>query len=366
MILISAGEASGDSVGAALAEEIRVLRPDCRIVAVGGKRLRGAGAEIVEDSTRWGAIGLVQSLLLVPKVYAAFLRVKRWIKRSKPELIVAIDFGAFNVRLCRFAKAQGCKVLYFMPPGSWRRSSQGQDLKEIADVIATPFKWSAEMLGAEWVGHPLVQMIGEVGTEQRSKLAIMPGSREHEIELLLPIMAQAIDRTDIGDLRPEIVCAPSADAAKLQSVWDQNCSKPATISHSAVATLKASNAGIVCSGTATLEAAICGVPMVIVYKVPWWSELEARIIRFKIQLIGMPNILMGRMAFPELIQHQATAERMSSELSKILSDGEHRNTQLSAMEQLNELLGPQDAVTRTAKLVVGMLTPSTGTAQHPS
>ncbi len=366
MILISAGEASGDAVGAGLIAELQ--RKGCaeQIAAVGSTKLSRAGAEIIEDSSRWGAIGIAQAARVFPSVFSAFIRLKRWIVKHRPNLLIAIDFGAFNVPLCRYAKSKGTKVLYFMPPGSWRKDRQGKNLTEVTDAIATPFEWSAKMLGAHWVGHPLLQMCKCSQNAERNLLAILPGSRTHEAAENLRVMAKAASKLDLSGLTPTIVCAPAIDVEFAKRTWKDNCAREADVEFDACSALCRSRAAIICSGTATLKAAICGTPMVIVYRVPKISELEARLIGFKIPRIGMPNILLDEDRFPELVQHDASPEKIAAHVSELLPDSRERQQQLEALDRIRPLLGPGDALTRTARLAIELLTQSKETGSHRS
>ena len=129
-ILISTGEASGDAVGGRLLEEMRTLGFAGEAFAVGGTRLRAAGAQIIADSSTWGMLGVYQAVKKAPRLIAGGLGVLRWVKANKPDLVIAIDFGFLNVRVCKRAKRLGLKTFYFLPPGSWRKDRAGEDLPE--------------------------------------------------------------------------------------------------------------------------------------------------------------------------------------------------------------------------------------------
>jgi lipid-A-disaccharide synthase len=157
-IAILTGEASGDLYGADLAQSLRARFPDLALHGVGGARMHAAGVYLIADSRAWGAIGIVESVKVAPKVLLAFQRVKQFLRRARPDLIVPIDFGAFNVPLSCWAKAHGMRVAYYIPPGSWRRERQGADLPRCTDWVLTPFEWSAAQLSqtlrcTEWAAH---------------------------------------------------------------------------------------------------------------------------------------------------------------------------------------------------------------------
>jgi lipid-A-disaccharide synthase len=362
-VLISTGEASGDAVGARLLEEMRACGFDGRAYAVGSVLLRQAGAEIIADSSTWGALGVYQAVKKAPRLISGGLGVFRWIRKEKPDLLIAIDFGFMNVRACKVAKKVGSKTLYFLPPGSWRRDRAGDDLPKIADRIATQFQWSADLLAkkganVEWVGHPVKQMVGDVLSGERNCLAILPGSRRHEIELNLPVMARAVQilESELRGLEVRIACAPTADSRWVSSVWNRHCSIPATVTtDGALAALKRAKATIVCSGTATLEAAICKTPMIVVYVLDKLMVVEAKLVRLKFDYIAQPSILLDRLVAPELFYVNATPEKIADALRPLLSDTEIRRKQIADFEEIESLLGPNDAITRAAKMACEML-----------
>jgi lipid-A-disaccharide synthase len=365
-LLLSAGEASGDAVAGALLDELKRLGFEGKAFAIGGPCLRKAGAVLIADSRRWGAIGVARSLLVTPRVLAGYFRVKRWLKRTKPSVVVGVDFGFFNVRLLRYAKALGLKTLYFMPPGSWRREYQGKDLARVADIIATPFSWSAELLRASgahayWVGHPAVQMVGEIGERDRDAVTVLPGSRWHEVTHNLPVIVRALDLLqETKTMRILVVVAPSIDPEALRRLWMQAQSRltpfgkkkvPCFVPSPPYDALKESRCAIVCSGTATLESALCECPLVVLYRGDWLMKLEYFLRRPRLEYIALPNIILGRGVVPELIQDEATPEALAEHLRPLLSATDARAEQLSAFRELREVLGPADALTRCAQLV---------------
>jgi lipid-A-disaccharide synthase len=208
-IAILSGELSGDLLGAALAQALRRHVPEVTLWGLGSGAMRAAGVELLADSAAWGAISVTEA---VGKVPGLLLRVRPMVlhalKQRRPDVVVLIDFGAFNVRAARAAKALGLKVLYYFPPGAWRRTgSQGAELARITDTLATPFPWSAERfqaLGANavCVGHPLLErahalmsrseFAAQFGMDASQPiLGLLPGSRHHEIEHLMPTLLDA-------------------------------------------------------------------------------------------------------------------------------------------------------------------------------
>lgn len=357
-LFFSAGEASGDLYASKLLHEIQLAIPEQNLTAegIGGKRLQSAGATVHADTSRWGAIGITESFKLIPRVFTAYYSAKRKLSSGTPGLFIPIDFGYVNIRLARHAKNRGWKVLYFIPPGSWRRDRQGGDLPAVTDWIVTPFPWSAEILSrmganAHWFGHPLKQVVGERHHEGSDRIAVLPGSRHHEIELNLPAIAKALEQIS-GTRTVEFAVASSVSPDEVRSRWTALGGGNATFTAGDTAgVLNRAKAAIVCSGTATLEAALCETPCVVVYNVSRVAEVEAKIVRFKVEYIALPNIILQRRLLPELIQHDASPENIAKELAPLLQDGQERESQLAGFREIVDLLGPSDAITKTASLV---------------
>jgi lipid-A-disaccharide synthase len=360
-LFVSVGEASGDAYGAELLARIRKSDPDVDCEAVGGRRLAAAEAKLVADCSRWGALGIFEAIRVAPRVIQGFRRAKRALNQGDPGLFIPIDFGFMNVKLARHAKSKGWKVLYFIPPGSWRRNKQGSDLASVTDAIVTPFPWSAEMLNAmganaHCFGHPLKEMISHRADMDRrlDQLAALPGSREHEIALNLRVIAQSAPDC-VKDV--EFAAAPTANVDSMRSLWTSIRPDlvPTVTSGDTYGVLARSRAAIICSGTATLEAALCRCPTVVIYTGSKMMELEYKIRKPKFDYVSLPNILLQRPVLPELLGQEATPERVRSALEAVWVEGDARQAQLDAFEELDALLGQADALTRTAELAVSML-----------
>lgn len=208
-IAIFAGEVSGDLIGGALARELLDREPDLSLWGLGSEAMREAGVELLEDSASWGAISITEAIVKVPGLLTRVApRVKRALKQRRPDAVVLIDFGAFNVRAARYCKSLGLKVCYYFPPGSWRRqSNRGAELAQITDLIASPFPWTTERLlrfgaNAVTVGHPILEraeaqltraeFAAQFGMEpSRPIIGLLPGSRRHEVHHLMPVLLEA-------------------------------------------------------------------------------------------------------------------------------------------------------------------------------
>lgn len=368
-VFLSAGEASGDAYAAALVREMRshAQDADLRFEGIGGRRSREAGVSLAADSSTWGVIGIAQALKVFPRCWAGLRDAKRALSGGEPGLFVPIDFGFFNCKLARFAKGKGWKVLYFIPPGSWRRDRQGQDLPKICDEIVTPFYWSCDLLRkmgakAHCFGHPARQLVKEreeelikAGQEDRLNVAVLPGSRASELDLLLPVIAEALkDESRTA----EFAVAPNFSAEALKAKWLKlrpERTRDLFTENDTYGVLYRARAAIVCSGTATLEAALCVCPHIVLYRVSPGVALQAKLAGLKFEFISQPNILLGKAAVPELIQENATAANVRKHLDKLLTEGDERRQQIWSFMELDKFLGPTDAITHTACVALGML-----------
>ncbi len=355
-LFISAGEASGDAYGAAIVAALQSNPSMAPIQAIGGPRLRASGADIVADSSTWGTIGIVQALTIAPKVTLAYHRVKRVLSRGEPGVLVPIDFGFFNIRLARYAKRVGWKVLYFVPPGSWRRDLQGKDLPQITDAIVTPFEWSAQILQAMgarsyWFGHPIKSLSAPIDPSvERRGVAILPGSRKFEIEHNLPVIAQAVE----GLPEVEFAVASTVDAGELSMRWTALSGRTGDRFESDSAqVLRRARAAIVCSGTATLQAAVARCPMVVIYRWSRFAGIQIKLFGLdkKIKFVSLPNILLDRPAVPELLQDAATPEAIRARIDALIANSPERAAQLEAFEEIDRITGPSDCIERTAELI---------------
>ncbi len=326
---------------------------DTGAVGVGARRSRDAGIRLIADSSPWGAIGILESLKVVPRVWGGYHRALRELRSGTPGLFVPIDFGYVNVRLAREAKRRAWRVLYFSPPGSWRRDKQGADLPAVTDAIVTPFPWSRDLLraagaDAHFFGHPLQAMVARVpDPPERTGVAVLPGSREHEVLRNLEVILPAVQRTG-GPVH--FAVAPTLDGTALLEAWHRAGGPPAQAYDGAAPALKAARAAVVCSGTATLEAALCGCPTVVVYRGSKLMELEFRLRKPRFEYVSLPNILLRRPLVPELLQWEATSDRIEAELSPLLVDGSEREAQLAGFRELALDLGGPECFRQTADL----------------
>jgi lipid-A-disaccharide synthase len=372
-IFILTGEPSGDLHGARLAQALAMLHPGVELLGVGGTRMRRAGVRLIEDSEGWGVIGYVEALVKLPFVLSRLRAIERALRADPPDVLVPIDFGAFNVRLLR--RLQGSiRTVYFIPPGCWSRHRQAGNLPFLVNAIATPFPWSAENLRAagaqariEWVGHPMLEYtrVSATREEARAKLgvssdrpvvAVVPGSRREELHRLLPVFIEALQRLSPAPLALLTVSPALGEAAMRAALAKAGVGDLEIRFLNGVdyALVRAADAALAASGTATLELACLDVPMVIAYRVSLATELQGRFAasRGHLRFVGLPNILADAPVAPELLQQAATPAALAGALAPLLSDTPARRAQLAAFAALRANLGDGHAIDRTAELVL--------------
>jgi lipid-A-disaccharide synthase len=416
-LAVFAGELSGDLQGAALVRAVRELRPEIRFWGMGGQHMRAAGVELAFDSTRWGAMGIFESLKLAPRLLWVLGRIRGKLVARSPGGVVLIDYGAFNARVGAFARRRGMPVFYYFPPGSWQRGMRpAERLAQFVDAAATPFPWSAENLravgvDAHFVGHPLLDLARPARNREqfcrdhgldpcRPTVCYLPGSRLHEVRYNWPAMREAarlisaqkpgtqhvvvqatsvagvgrwalgVGRWALGvgddDGRPNTDDGPQVTASSPTPNAQRLTPDRLVVTSSVYDALGASDVAVTKSGTVTLEAAILGVPMVILYRGSWIQELEYRLWhRKRIKFIGMPNILAERRICPELIQEQASPEALASAALEWLNDPERAAETRRELAAVTALLGQPGAIQRTARLILSWAAPSTAAATPP-
>lgn len=374
-VFILTGEPSGDLHGAHLARALRALDPTIEIAGVGGTRMIEAGVQVVINSEHWGAIGIAEALTKVPLLLRRKLQLVKLLRADPPDVLITIDFGYFNVRVIRDVRSAVRRILYYIPPGCWSRQRAAGRLPFMVDAIATPFPWSAENLRAahgtaqiEWVGHPLLDYCHSDFTRAQARellslpadlpvVAVIPGSRSAELKHILPTFLATVKL-----LKPKpsvlITVAPSLGEARVRAMVPPGM-EVRLLRGIDYDLLQAADAALVTSGTATLELAILGMPMVIAYRTGWLTNIQIRILLLNrekrgLRYIGLPNILADAPIVPELIQESATPELLANALTPLLTDTEQRRAQLTGFHGMRQNLGEAGAVERTAKMVMGL------------
>lgn len=379
-VMVSCGEPSGDLYAGALARALREVDPATVVFGLGGERLAAAGARLTGDYRGISVTGLVEVVRLLPRTYAMFRRLVRAARDERPDVFVAIDFPDFNFRLAAAVRRLGIPVVYYISPQLWAwRPGRMRTLKRLASrvLVIFPFEvaiYEAAGVPVEFVGHPLVDLTPrlEATAEVRSSLglaaddptvALLPGSRANEVKRLLPVLLEAAVRLTAARPALQFVLAraPGLDDALFAPVTRARAAgvRLTAVESRTDAALAASDVVITASGTATMQTALHGKPMVIVYRL---SPLTYRLgIRFvKVDTYGMVNLVAGRRIVPELIQDACTPEAVVAETERLLSDGAARTAVVSGLEEVRARLGGPGASRRAAEAVLRVARSATG------
>jgi len=378
-ILIVTAEASGDLHGAELALALRQQQSDLRILGMGGERMKLAGVELIFDNRELGVMGLVEVLHRWRSVLRAFETVKEVLDREGVDLIVLIDSPDFNLRVGRLAKQMKIPTVYYIGPKIWAwRRGRLKTVKKWIDrmLVIFPFEeplYQAVGVPCEFVGHPLLDEIPATLDREALRrryeipddavvVALLPGSRRMEIDRLLNGMTEAYRRirADLPSVIGIMPVAPSLSMSEIRQKLAVHADDLRLVAGDAPQVLACSDFAVVASGTATIEAAIVGTPMVIVYKVAPLTMLLARLL-VKIRSAGLVNILAGRVVAPELLQSNATPENIAAVVLDHLRNPAKMQEQKMALEDVRQKLGLPGAAHRAAASILKLLSQTTGT-----
>ncbi len=369
-IFISAGEASGDLNGASVAAALRNIRPDIRLYGMGGEMMRAAGVEIVYDIADLGVMGIVEIAKSLPRLFRLRDFLADWMARERPDVLVVIDYPGFNTRLAKVAKQQGIPVISYISPSAWAWGrGRAKEVAETVTKVAAIFPFEADVYrqaGADvvFVGHPLLDIVKPslprdeayrlFGADPaRPVVLLMPGSRRQEIDKLLPVMLAAMEKVvqNVPDCQIFLPVASTISREILQNIIDGYNIKVRLTAGNTYDLMNIGTVAVAASGTATLEAAIMGLPTVIVYKVaPLTYQLGKMLI--KIPHIGLPNIVAGRRIVPELLQGEANATNIARETLPIVTDPAVRDRIAADLADVRRKLGESGAVGRVAEVIL--------------
>ncbi|MCX5866333.1 MAG: lipid-A-disaccharide synthase [Proteobacteria bacterium] len=375
-ILIVAGEASGDLHGANLVRALQGRNPDLAFFGVGSRNLRAAGVEILADSSEITAMGITEALAKLRQGRRVFRKILDRAEASPPDLAVLIDSPGFNLRLAGSLKTRGIRVMYYIAPQVWAWG-QGR-IKKISEridrlVSILPFEkefFSQFGIPVDFVGHPLLDLARESRSPEESRLvfgikpgekviALLPGSRPGEIARLLPEILGAA--RNLSRQRPGLrFLLPVASSLNPQAIVESVQARGLGDAVSVLPGEEIYNAlgiaelALVASGTATLEAALIGCPMIILYRVSRLSYGVGRML-VKVKHIGLVNLMAGREVVPELLQGEARAERITREVERFLDNQELKNQVKSDLVRIRASLGNPGAAGRAAQIALEML-----------
>ena len=365
-ILIVAGEESGDLHGASLVSELKRLDPNLRFVGIGGDRMAAEGVELGCHVRDLAVVGIVEVFSILPKLIYAYRWLMRRLRQHPPRVVVLIDYAEFNLFFAgRVKKKFEIPVVFYISPQiwAWRKGRVRRIARNVEEmVVILPFEkdfYEAHGVRASFVGHPLVDRLGclpgKKGSEGSRPLVIgwMPGSRNSEVSRLLPIMVNASKalRKDLkGQVSYRVPVAPGISARRIRESFEK-AGVPVEISREESARVMSQcDLIVMASGTATLEAALLEVPAIIVYKVSFISYLLGRLM-IRVPWIGLANIVAGKEVYPELIQYEATPERVVETCLALIREPGRLRKIREELRHIRAKLGVPGASKRTAEVI---------------
>lgn len=379
-ILIVAGETSGDVYASSLIDVLK-SQANIEIFAVGGPQTASRDVKLLYDSSNWAAIGIIEAIKQAPKLLVILRSLKKFMSETRPDLLLLVDYPGFNMRLVKKAAALGIPTLYYFPPSKF-----AIDPKDVTDAakyitrVAANFSFTYEVYKAaganvEFVGHPLrdqakptmsrEQAFKQFGLNpERPVIGLCPGSRKSELDQLLPVMLEGArllyrERPDLQFLVP----VAATETEQVFGVSKRRLRRQLTNSEIPIRLIEGriydvmsiASLLLICSGTATLEASHIGTPMVICYKVSLFTEIMARLFYRLPDYIGLPNIILNRMAIPELIQQDFTPEKLARKALEIIASEEQANKQRDDLKEVVAHLGDCGAHNRVASMALELV-----------
>jgi lipid-A-disaccharide synthase len=376
-LLLSAGEASGDMYAARLAAALK-KRAEVAIFGMGGPQMRAAGVETVTDYSEVSVVGITEILSHLPSLVRAMRRLVAEAERRKPAFAILTDFPGFHLRLARKLKARGIPNIYYICPQfwAWRPWRVRVVRRRFAQALCIfPFEdkfYGNAGVPVKFIGHPLVGAV-QVSLDRKSfcrqqrldldqpLVAVLPGSRTTELRQHLPVLQEACLRIHRDTPTQFVVAAaPGSDAAALREGWAPELTLR-VVEGQTYDALSAAAAAIVSSGTATIEAALLDVPMVVVYRVTPLTALLAKPL-VRTPFFSMVNLIAERRVVPELIQNDFTPDRVSGEVLRLLREPAARDALRAGLAEVRQRLGPPGAIERAAEAIIELVGSARGNA----
>ena len=371
--LIIAGEASGDMHGSGLVRAIKKYHPNCEFRGLGGDHMRREGVKTFYDIDRMGAVGVVEVLGDLPHYFSVYRKLSSEIESGSYDAVILIDYPTLNLRLAKLCHKHSCPVLFFISPQVWAwRKGRIKQIQRTVDKMFVIFPFEENLLkekgvDAEFVGHPFIETVRTTMTRAeamrefsldstRKIIGLMPGSRNSELDFHLDLMINSAKEIK-KYLKDCQFILPVADTLNSKDVRDRikfNLPDIRIVEGKSYDVMNCCDFLIIASGSATLEAALLGCPMVIVYKLNWITYWLARAL-VKIKLYGLINIVAGEEVVTELIQGKATVKNITKEVVMILNDPERRKNLQSRLLQVRKSLGDPGVLDRVAEHMIEFL-----------
>jgi len=379
-VMVVAGEASADSHAAEMVAQLKKLRPGLSVYGVGGAALKAQGAELLLDFSRAGVVGITEVIPELSKFHRAYRTLLDSIPERMPTGVVLLDLPDFNLILARKIKKRwpDMKIIYYISPQVWGwRPGRVKKIAKRTDAMLVLFPFEKEIYQAvgmdvEFVGHPLKDRVRasrprdelrrELGMEEsKPVIALLPGSRRAELDVYLPGMAEFTlmlkgEKPGAGFL---LALAPTLEPSEVEKRLGRARPGVRIVEGRAYDVLAASDLAVVASGTATLEAAIMGTPMVVAGAVSWITYLLAKPF-VPLEHISLPNVVSGKEIVPELVQYRFTPGNLLENVLSILEQPEKKARMKEELEKVGRALGPPGASRRAAEAVYKRLWPGPG------
>ena len=378
-VLLIAGEASGDMHGAELIRAIKNKSPNLRFSGIGGEKMAMEGMNIMLHASEMAVIGLSEVLKKLPIVFKAYRIIKNQLKNNTPALCILIDYPGFNLYIAKIATRFKIPVFYYIAPQVWAwRSGRAKKISKYVNRMAVILPFEKDFfkrygVNVDYVGHPLADDVNKVclsnlniadikqslGISESKKpvLALIPGSRNQEVNSLLPIMIEAAEYLQKNKY-PELVCllplAPTIEKDTVLDIIQKSSVKIIVWEKDIYSLLKLCDGAIAASGTVTLQIAMMNIPMVLVYKVFPITYYVARMI-IKTPYIGLVNLIAEKKIVPELIQHDATSINIANCIIQYLEENEPRRKMIANFARVRDLIGKPGAAENAADIALSML-----------
>ncbi len=369
--MIIAGEASGDLHGAQLVLAMKEKDSSLFFCGIGGQALKKAGTKIIVDNSEITVMGITEVLFKIPAILKGLAAAKKTLQSLHPDLLILIDFADFNLRVASYAKKTGIPVLYYIPPKVWAwRSGRVNKIRNLVDHVAVILPFEEEFfkkhnVPVTYVGNPLLdydlpQVKSDVKHETGESIVIglLPGSRNGEVTKLLPVMLDAahLISKEMNNIKFIISVAPSMEKAYVEKKIREHPG-PASFeieTGSVYTVFQKSFMVVAASGTVTLETAICGIPTVIIYKISPVSYWIGRAF-IKAEYAGLASLIAGEEVFPELLQNDASPEKVSEKVCELLTDAEALKTMRKKLFGIKDKMGSRGVSERTAELAFSLM-----------
>jgi len=369
-ILIISGEPSGDIRAGELVKELKKLVHGFEFWGIGGDSMKREGVLLCEHIREFSFVGAWEVLCNLGKIHSQYKNLTKLILKKRPAAAILIDYPGFNLRMARFLSKHKIPVIYYIIPQVWAwGANRVNHLRNYVEKTLVLFKFeetflTAHGVNAEFAGHPLVDTVMPPAYERREnttpdcfKIALLPGSRKHEILNLLPIMLQTAEKISLKNPETRFIIAENSNVNK--SLYDSLIS-PYTrlnltrVTDDAFNALNQSDFAIITSGTATLEATLLKKPMIITYKAAFITYILYHMVN-KAPFLGLVNIIAGEKIVPELLQDDATSEKLTAKTLEIISDPDKMSKTKEALQKVTAALGKKGAALRAAQSIAKFL-----------